>query len=72
MDLTCKSTPSLLDINQGVGDRAIPSPKFSNSCLIVRYNNKLQPFCPPKVVQKQVKIILLPGKYQLVVTLLQI
>jgi len=71
MDLTCKSTPSLLEINQGVGNRAIPSPKFLNSCLVVRYN-KLQPFCPPKVVQKQVKIILLPGKYQLVVALLQI
>jgi len=32
--------------NQGMGNWTITPPKFSKSCLVVRYNNKLQPFCP--------------------------
>jgi len=37
------------------------SPKFLKSCLVVTYNNMLQPLClPTKIVQQQVAIIFPP------------
>jgi len=31
------------------GNRTNSPPKFSKTCFVVRYNNKLQSFCPPKI-----------------------
>ena len=50
---------------QTVGDnRAISPPKISKTCLIFRYNNKLQSFFPSKIVQQQASLTLPPWKHQ--------